>query len=119
MTKAMVDSMEPGTIIVDLAAESGGNVEGSKPGEIVETAGGVRIWGGKDVPSQLAFHASSLYARNVVNLLTLMTQGAAPARDDKPAVELALNINFDDEIINGAAVTHDGARRTPIEKAAK
>jgi NAD(P) transhydrogenase subunit alpha len=119
MTKAMVDSMEPGTIIVDLAAESGGNVEGSKPGEIVETDGGVRIWGGKDVPSQLAFHASSLYARNVVNLLTLMTQGAAPARDDKPAVELALNINFDDEIINGAAVTHGGARRTPIEKAAK
>ncbi len=119
MTQAMVDSMEPGTIIVDLAAESGGNVEGSKPGEIVETAGGVRIWGGKDVPSQLAFHASSLYARNVVNLLTLMTQGAAPARDDKPAVELALNINFEDEIINGAAVTHAGARRTPEAKAAQ
>jgi NAD(P) transhydrogenase subunit alpha len=119
MTQAMVDSMEPGTIIVDLAAESGGNVEGSKPGEIVETARGVRIWGGKDVPSQLPFHASSLYARNVVNLLTLMTQAAAPARDDKPAVELSLNINFDDEIINGAAVTHAGARRTPEAKAAQ
>jgi NAD(P) transhydrogenase subunit alpha len=119
MTQAMVDSMEPGTIIVDLAAESGGNVEGSKPGEIVETAGGVRIWGGKDVPSQLPFHASSLYARNVVNLLTLMTQAAASARDDKPAVELALNINFDDEIINGAAVTHAGVRRTPEAKAAQ
>ena len=119
MTKAMVDAMEPGTIIVDLAAESGGNVEGSKPGEIVETAGGVRIWGGKDVPSQLPFHASSLYARNVVNLLTLMTQAASPARDDKPATELALNINFEDEIINGAAVTHAGARRTPEAKAAK
>ncbi len=113
MTQAMVDSMEPGTIIIDLAAETGGNVEGSKPGEIVETAGGVRIWGGKDVPSQLPFHASSLYSRNVVNLLTLMTTAAAPARDDKPAVELALNINFDDEIINGAAVTHNGSRRTP------
>lgn len=113
MTQAMIDAMEPGTIIIDLAAESGGNAEGSKPGEIVVTAGGVRIWGGKDVPSQLPFHASSLYARNVVNLLTLMTQGAAPARDDKPATALALNINFEDEIINGAAVTHGGARRTP------
>ncbi len=119
MTKDMVDAMEPGTIIVDLAAETGGNVEGSKPGEIVETSGGVRIWGGKDVPSQLAFHASSLYARNVVNLLTLLTQGAAPAKDDKAAVELAINLNFDDEIINGAAVTHAGARRTPEVKAAK
>jgi NAD(P) transhydrogenase subunit alpha len=119
MTQDMVDAMEPGTIIVDLAAETGGNVEGSKPGEIVETAGGVRIWGGKDVPSQLPFHASSLYARNVVNLLTLLTQGAAPAKDDKAAVELAINLNFDDEIINGAALTHGGARRTPEVKAAK
>jgi NAD(P) transhydrogenase subunit alpha len=119
MTQEMVDAMEPGTIIVDLAAETGGNVEGSKPGEIIETSGGVRIWGGKDVPSQLPFHASSLYARNVVNLLTLMTQAAAPARDEKPAVELALNINFDDEIINGAAVTHAGARRIPEVKAAQ
>ena len=119
MTKDMVDAMEPGTIIVDLAAETGGNVEGSKPGEIVETAGGVRIWGGKDVPSQLSFHASSLYARNVVNLLTLMTKAAAPARDDKPASELAINIDFEDEIIYGAAVTHGGSRRTPEVKAAK
>jgi NAD(P) transhydrogenase subunit alpha len=119
MTQDMVDAMEPGTIIIDLAAETGGNVEGSKPGEIIETSGGVRIWGGKDVPSQLPFHASSLYARNVVNLLTLMTQAAVPARDEKPAVELALNINFDDEIINGAAVTHAGARRTPEVKAAQ
>lgn len=119
MTKDMVDAMEPGTIIVDLAAETGGNVEGSKPGEIVETAGGVRIWGGKDVPSQLPFHASSLYARNVVNLLTLMTKAAVPARDEKPASELSLNIDFEDEIINGAAVTHAGSRRTPEVKAAK
>lgn len=113
MTKEMVDAMEPGTIIVDLAAETGGNVEGSKPGEIVETAGGVRIWGGKDVPSQLPFHASSLYSRNVVNLLTLMTKAAAPAKDDKPATELSIEVNFEDEIINGSAVTHNGARRSP------
>ena len=105
MTKAMVDSMAPGTIIIDLAAETGGNVEGSKPGEIITTSGGVRIWGGKDVPSQLAFHASFLYSRNVVNLLTLFT---TPAKDDD---KVAFALNFDDEIINGAAVTHGGSRR--------
>ena len=110
MTQAMVDAMGPGTIIVDLAAETGGNVEGSKPGEVVVTKNGVRIWGGKDVPSQLPFHASSLYSRNVVNLLTLLT---------KPAAEgsaLALNLDFEDEIINGSAVTHAGAKRNGSAK---
>jgi NAD(P) transhydrogenase subunit alpha len=107
MTQAMIDSMEPGTVIVDLAAETGGNVEGSKPGEIVVTSGGVRIWGGKDVPSQLPFHASSLYSRNVVNLLTLMT---TPSKDETP---VALNLDFADEIINASAVTHGGQRRDP------
>jgi NAD(P) transhydrogenase subunit alpha len=105
MTQAMVDSMEPGTIIVDLAAETGGNVEGSKPGEIVTTSKGVLIGGGKDVPSQLAFHASSLYSRNVVNLLTLLTK---PEKDGSP---LAFDINFEDEIIAGATLTHNGERR--------
>jgi H+-translocating NAD(P) transhydrogenase subunit alpha len=105
MTAAMIDSMQEGTVIIDLAAETGGNAEGSRPGEIVTTSKGVRIWGGKDVPSQLSFHASSLYSRNVVNLLTLLT---------KPSVEgseLAFDINFDDEIIDGSAVTHAGLDR--------
>jgi len=105
MTAAMVDAMEEGTVIVDLAAETGGNVEGSKPGEIVTTSKGVRIWGGKDVPSQLPFHASSLYSRNVVNLLTLLTKPASEG------VEVALDLNFDDEIIDGSAVTHAGVDR--------
>ena len=105
MTAAMVDAMEEGTVIVDLAAETGGNVEGSKPGEIVLTSKGVRIWGGKDVPSQLPFHASSLYSRNVVNLLTLMTKPASEG------VEVALDLNFEDEIIDGSAVTHAGVDR--------
>ena len=105
MTAAMVDAMEEGTVIVDLAAETGGNVEGSKPGEIVTTSKGVRIWGGKDVPSQLPFHASSLYSRNVVNLLTLMTKPASEG------VEVALDLNFEDEIIDGSAVTHAGVDR--------
>jgi NAD(P) transhydrogenase subunit alpha len=107
MTAAMIDAMEPGTIIVDLAAETGGNAEGSKPGEIVTTAKGVQIWGGKDVPSQLPFHASSLYSRNVVNLLTLMTTAA------KDGEKVALNIDFTDEIIDKAALTHAGAKHTP------
>jgi NAD(P) transhydrogenase subunit alpha len=105
VTAEMVNSMAPGTVIVDLAAETGGNVEGSKPGEIVTTANGVQIWGGKDVPSQLPFHASSLYSRNVVNLLTLLT---VPPAD---GVQAALNLNFEDEIIDGSAVTHAGSRR--------
>jgi len=105
MTAAMVDAMEEGTVIIDLAAETGGNVEGSKPGEIVITSKGVRIWGGKDVPSQLPYHASSLYSRNVVNLLTLLTK---PASD---GVAASFDINFEDEIIDGSAVTHSGVDR--------
>jgi len=101
VTKEMYSAMQEGSVIVDLAAESGGNVEGSKPGETIVTEGGVRIWGGKDVPSQLPFHASSLYSRNLVNLLLLMVKDGA------------LNIDFADEIIDAAAVTHGGARRTP------
>ena len=107
MTAQMVDAMQSGTIIVDLAAETGGNVEGSKPGEIVVTAKGVQIWGGKDVPSQLPFHASSLYSRNVVNLLTLMT---TPSKDGAP---VALNVDFTDEIIDKSALCHAGAKHTP------
>ncbi len=105
VTAEMVNAMAPGTVIVDLAAETGGNVEGSKPGEIVITANGVHIWGGKDVPSQLPFHASSLYSRNVVNLLTLLT--VPPVE----GTQVALNLNFEDEIIDGSAVTHAGSRR--------
>ena len=101
VTKEMYSSMVEGSVIVDLAAESGGNVEGSKPGEVIVTENRVVIWGGKDVPSQLPFHASSLYARNVVNLLLLMVK------------ENALQIDFTDEIIDASALTHDGSRRTP------
>jgi NAD(P) transhydrogenase subunit alpha len=104
VTQAMVDAMAPGTVIVDLAAETGGNVEGSKPGEIVTTAGGVRIWGGKDVPSQLPFHASMLYSRNVVNILTLMTKDGVVAPD------------FEDEIIAGSVVVHNGELKKEVVK---
>ena len=99
VTKEMYQSMAEGSVIVDLAAESGGNVEGSKPGEIVTVGNGIQIWGGKDVPSQLPFHASYLYSRNVVNLLLLMTNEGVVTPD------------FADEIIDAAALTHGGQKR--------
>ena len=105
VTKEMYSGMMAGSVIVDLAAESGGNVEGSVAGEVVETPSGVKIWGGKDVPSQLPFHASSLYSKNVVNLLGLMInpgEGGAPS---------SLKLNFEDEIIAASAVTHGGEIR--------
>jgi NAD(P) transhydrogenase subunit alpha len=107
VTAEMAAAMSPGAVIIDLAAETGGNVEGSKPGEIIITSQGVRIWGGKDVPSQLAFHASMLFSRNVVNLLSLMTKSV----EGKPTGEVVPD--FSDEIIDAATVTTAGARRTP------
>ena len=101
VTAEMISTMASGSIVVDLASETGGNVEGTLPGEIVTTANGVRMWGGKDVPSQLAYHASMLFSRNVVNLLLLMTKDGVVTPD------------FSDEIIDAAAVTHNGARRSP------
>ena len=64
--------MKPGSVVVDLAAESGGNVEGSVAGEVVRI-GNAQVWGGRNVPSQMPGPASRLYAQNVVNLVTLMT----------------------------------------------
>ncbi|MDP1720373.1 MAG: Re/Si-specific NAD(P)(+) transhydrogenase subunit alpha [Candidatus Nanopelagicaceae bacterium] len=104
VTQAMVDAMSPGAVIVDLASETGGNVEGSKPGEIITNSNGVVIWGGKDVPSQLPFHASMLFSRNVVNLLSLMTKEGVVTPD------------FDDEIIIGSVVAHNGERKEAIKK---
>ena len=103
VTAEMVAEMAPGSVVVDLAAETGGNVEGSKPGEIVVTSNGVRIWGGKDVPSQLAYHASMLYSRNVVNLLLLMV---------KDGIVIP---NFEDEIIEAATVTMNGENRKGVK----
>jgi NAD(P) transhydrogenase subunit alpha len=105
VTAQMVSHMAPGSVVVDLAAESGGNVEGSVAGEITTTSGGVRIWGGKDVPSQLAFHASMLFSRNVVNLLLLMSKTA----DGKPTG--VIEPDFSDEIIDSATLTHAGSKR--------
>jgi NAD(P) transhydrogenase subunit alpha len=110
VTGEMVSAMKSGAVIVDIAAETGGNVEGSKPGETITTANGVVIWGGKDIPSQLPYHASMLFSRNVVNLLLLMTKSV----DGKPTGEVIPD--FSDEIIDAATLTHGGARRTPEGK---
>ena len=105
VTAEMVSKMAPGSVVVDLAAESGGNVEGSVAGEITKTSNGVSIWGGKDVPSQLAFHASMLFSRNVVNLLLLMSKSV----DGKPTG--TIEPDFSDEIIDSATITHNGMKR--------
>ena len=105
VTAQMAAQMKPGSVIVDLAAETGGNVEGSVAGEVITTSAGVTMWGGKDVPSQLPYHASMLFSRNVVNLLMLMSKSV----DGKPTGELVPD--FTDEIIDSAALTHAGAKR--------
>ncbi len=97
VTKKMVESMRPGSVIVDLAVETGGNCELSKAGEVVDSKG-VSIVGHLNVPSRLAADASALYARNLLNLLNLII--------DKEKKELA--INWDDEIVKGVALTKDG-----------
>ena len=105
VTAAMVSQMAPGSVVVDLASESGGNVEGSVAGEIVTTSNGIKIWGGKDVPSQLAYHASMLFSRNVVNLLLLMNKSV----DGKATGQI--EPDFSDEIIDSATLTHNGVKR--------
>jgi len=95
VTSAMVEQMKPGSVVVDLAAESGGNVEGSVPGKVVRI-GHASVWGGENVPSQMPGPASKLYAQNIVNLLTLMTSEGEFAPD------------FEDEVVAGSCVTHAG-----------
>ena len=92
----MVQAMKPGSVIVDLAVEQGGNCTLSRPGETVE-AYGVRILGYRNVPSRIAVNASAQYARNLVNFLAPMVKDG----------ELA--IDWQDEIVRGTLLTRDGA----------
>src|SRR5680860_1249472 len=94
VTTEMVEQMKPGSVVVDLASESGGNVEGSQPGQVVRI-GNAQVWGGANVPSQMPGPASRLYSQNIVNLVTLMTHEGAFAPD------------FEDEIVTGSCVTHE------------
>jgi NAD(P) transhydrogenase subunit alpha len=96
ITEDMVKSMKPGSVIVDLAVEAGGNCALSKPGEVVEVHG-VKIVGHKNVPSRLAADASALFARNLVHFITPVVK------------EGALAFDFEDQIIKESLVTKDGA----------
>jgi H+-translocating NAD(P) transhydrogenase subunit alpha len=98
ISAGMVASMRPGSVLVDLAVERGGNVEGARPGEIAEV-GGVKIVGFTNVPGRLAATASSLYARNLFAFVDTLI--------DKNAKALA--IDWDDEIVKATALTRDGA----------
>ncbi|WP_085904092.1 Re/Si-specific NAD(P)(+) transhydrogenase subunit alpha [Kiloniella majae] len=98
VTAEMVKSMKPGSVIVDLAVETGGNCELSVAGKVVEKDG-VSIVGYNNVPGRLATDASSLYAKNVYNFFELMF--------DKEAKDL--KIDWNDEIIKGTCVTHEGS----------
>lgn len=97
VTAAHVASMKPGSVIIDLAVEAGGNVEGSRPNEVVTTANGVKIVGWTNLPGRIAADASALYARNLVAFLGLMIKDGA------------LTVDLEEEILKAAVVTHGGA----------
>ena len=104
VTRGMVQGMRAGSVVVDLAAESGGNVEGVVPGEDIDVptadgTGHVTLVGLKDPASATAFDASRLYAKNVANLVALMVKDGA------------LDLDFGDEVVAGACLTHDGEVR--------
>jgi NAD(P) transhydrogenase subunit alpha len=105
VTREMVEQMKPGSVVVDLAAETGGNVEGSVPGEVVRI-GNAQVWGGRNVPSQMPGPASKLYAQNIVNLVSLMTATETDADGNRSS---RFAPDFDDEIVSGSCVTRDGA----------
>jgi len=109
ITADMMSEMKPGAIIVDLAAESGGNVDGSVAGEdvVVNVPGGsVTLIGCKDTASQLAVHSSKLYAQNVVSLLTLMTAEGVVTPDEE------------DEVVQGSAIVFNGEIRNAMAREA-
>ena len=98
ITKAMIDSMKPGAVIVDLAAERGGNTELTEAGKVFETANGVKISGPLNLAGSIAVNASSLFAKNLLAFLEISL--------DKKEKKLA--VNWDDELIKGTLVSKDG-----------
>jgi NAD(P) transhydrogenase subunit alpha len=98
VTADMVEAMQPGGVIVDMAVDSGGNVEGSKPDETVEI-GGVSILGISNLPAQVAKDASQMYSSNLFNLVSEYW-------DDE---EKTFNLDLADDILQGCVITHDGA----------
>ena len=95
--------MKPGSVVVDLAAERGGNCDLTVPDQTIETENGVKIIGYTDFPSRMATQASTLYSTNIRHMMDDLT----PAKDGQPVV------NMEDDVIRGATVTHDGAVTFP------
>lgn len=100
---SVVDQMAPGSVIIDLAAETGGNCELTQAGQTI-LHNGVKVIGPANLPSTMPLHASQLYAKNVSNLLELMI-----------GEEGAKNVDFSDEILDGACLTHDGKLKKDVE----
>ncbi|MDQ3791259.1 MAG: NAD(P) transhydrogenase subunit alpha [Actinomycetota bacterium] len=116
----MVESMQPGSVIVDLAAEAGGNCELTEPGETVEH-NEVKIIGPVNLPSTMPIHASQLYARNMHNLIGHITEDRDEDRDEH---DLHANLDFEDEIVASTCIAHEGeirdeATREALEKSSE
>ncbi len=105
--REMVELMKPGSVIVDLAAESGGNCELTEPGETVVHEG-VKILGPVNLPSSMPIHASQLYSRNMYNLIGHITEDRAEDKDEK---DPQLVLDFEDEIIDATCIAHGGEVR--------
>ena len=97
VTTEMLNAMKPGSVVIDMAVESGGNVEGVKYNEVIDR-NGVKIIGIANLPGRVPLHASQVYAANLVNLIEEFW--------DKK--EKVFNLKLDDEIIKGCLVTHGG-----------
>jgi H+-translocating NAD(P) transhydrogenase subunit alpha len=100
LTRQAVSNMAPGSVIVDLAADTGGNCELTEAGRTVVSDSGVKVIAPVNLPSDMAAHASQLYAKNVENLLGLLVDDGGN-----------LALDFDDEIVAGACITHEGEIR--------
>lgn len=110
--QATIAKMKAGSVLVDMAAATGGNVEGSIPDETITTANGVRIVGAANIPSQLAAQSSDLYANNLVNFITtLIAADATHKESDASTPTLTLNLDMEGEIQGALAVTHNGQVR--------
>ena len=105
---ATIAKMKAGSVLIDMAAGTGGNVEGSLPDQTITTDNGVRIVGAANIPSMLAAQSSDLYANNLVNFITTLL---APSTDEASVNKLALNLDMADEIQGALAVTHEGQLR--------
>lgn len=107
---ATLAKMKAGSVLIDMAAATGGNVEGSVANETITTPNGVRIVGAANIPSMLAAQSSDLYANNLVNFITTLI-ASDEATDKAASNKLALHLDMEDEIQGALAMTHEGQVR--------